>query len=181
MRIINLLPPSEQNLLRKEEILGNLKAVFVLAVFSYLLVAAGLIGEHFYLQKNASNLQDMISKQEQVLKDQDQTQQAVQKDNAIVTDYTSIGSNQLHWSKILEDFATLVPSDVLITDLSADTQSKKIDIQGQSSSRDSVLQLRSNISSSELFNNIDLPLQNLEKPTNLQFHYSFYLSNWASK
>ncbi len=179
MRIINLLPDSEQKLIKKEGILGNLRAVFVLAIFSYLVVAAALFVTHIYLQNNASNLASRINSEEQILQNQDQTAQSVQKDNNIVSDYVDIAEKSPRWSEALVAFAGLVPSDVLVTDFSADAATGKIEIQGQALSRDSVLQLRTNIMASPLFKNIDLPLENLEKPANLNFHYTFYLNGGA--
>ena len=179
MKLINLLPDSEQNLIKKENFLRSLRAVFILALASYVLVAGILLLARVFLEQNANDLQNKIAQQKQTLQNQDQIQQDVQKDNAIITDYVVIAGKNPQWSKALSALADLVPPDVAIANLSADTATGKIEIQGQSPSRDSVLQLRANIAESPMFKNIDLPLGNLEKPADLQFHYTFYLNQGA--
>lgn len=179
MKIINLLPPTEQRLLRKNRVFSSLKKFVWASVMTYIVVVLVLVGYRLYLQKNLSSLDNQINEEQQIISKGDNV--ALQKEitdiNKTVSDYNRLVEENPKWSKVLEEFAKLVPDGIYITGFSANGSTGKIDIKGTGLTRDSVLALHTNIAASKIFKNVDLPLDNLQKPTNVQFHYSFFLQD----
>lgn len=179
MKIINLLPPQEQDLLRKQKVFYSLKAATAVSFLSYLVIVGILFGWRMYLASSLTSLDNQIVEQNRIISGQDNTELKKEADryNFIAGDYKKFMAEMPEWSRVLAEFAALVPGDVQITSLNGNTVSGKIAISGKSRTRDSVLTLRSRIASSSYFKNIDLPLENLQKPTNVEFRYTFYLKD----
>lgn len=177
MRIINLLPKSEQLLIEKEKVFRKIKNFVVLSMASYLIFGIILFGFQSYVKGTLSNLdsqikvaQDVISKQ-----DNDSLKKQVDYNNNIITDYNNLYASNPQWSSILVRFSKLVPSGVNLSTFAANTQTGLINISGTAATRDEVLQLHDNIQNSSDFTGIDLPFDNLQKPTKVDFHYTFNL------
>ncbi|MDB4939606.1 MAG: hypothetical protein JWO40_31 [Candidatus Doudnabacteria bacterium] len=183
MKLINLLPPSEQKVLQQEKLYGGLLRFLIASVVSYAIVIVVLIGWRFYLQSTLDNVDIDIKKNQALIdrQDNDTIRKEVQKTNNTNTDYINFAANNPNWSKVLIGFSKLVPKEVVITSFNANTKSGKIDILGVGLTRDAVLQLRSNIDGSPLFKNINLPLENLQKSSNVLFNFTFYLADGALK
>ena len=183
MRIINLLPKSEQDELKTQQIYVVLRKLLVFSGIVYVLVAAILIGYRFYMQSTLNDLGNQIDKQKAIISKQDNSaiRQEVNDDTAAVANYNHLVDVNPNWSGVLEELAKLLPPGVSITHLNVNTGSGKILISGGALNRDSILQLRLNILASKYFQNIDLPLDNLQKPANTTYHYSFSLTKDALK
>ncbi|GAC1574107.1 MAG: hypothetical protein NVS3B9_5480 [Candidatus Doudnabacteria bacterium] len=181
MKVINLLPQTEQKIIQQEKFQQSFKKFLVACVLSYFLLSALLIGWRLYLMATLANVDSDIKKNQSIVdrQDNDTLRKQVMQINGTTTDYLTLTGSNPKWSKILMAFASLVPGDSIITSLNGNTQSGKIDIVGVGATRDSVLLLRSNIAGSPLFKNINLPLENLQKPTNVLFSYTFYLADGA--
>lgn len=177
--MINLLPSSEQELLRKERIFSRLRAWIIASLLSYALAVVTLIVARIYMESDLSSLDSQIRTQTKIISEKNNAalKKRVENYNGLVADYVKLQTSTPRWSKILIVLSALTPSDVQITNFSANLASGKLDISGKSRTRDSVLLLRSNIASNPNFKNIDLPLENLQKPANLDFHYSFFFSD----
>lgn len=141
-------------------------------------MVAIFIAWRFYLQSTLSNIDNDIKKAEALISSQDnqKTKAEVEKNNNIVADYNNFTATNPLWSPVLETFAELVPDTVSIVNFSANSKTGKIDISGTGQTRDAVLLLRTNILASNKFRNINLPLENLQKPTDTPFNYSFFLA-----
>lgn len=179
MKVINLLPKTEQEHLDRKKLLITLRGFLLASVFSYALVVLILLGARVYLEKTLANLDYEIAEQLAIVSKEDNVQLQNQIDNInnITTDYNNLSETSPSWSNILEEFSKLVPEGIKVDTFNANTKSGKIDISGVGNTRDAVLALRSNIAKSEIFKDIDLPLENLQKPTDAQFHYTFYVAN----
>jgi len=177
MRIINLLPKAEQTLIKQEKILSTGRRGVIYAYLTYGLLLLILIGTRIYMQQNLPKLDSLIQRDQDILSKQDNTnfKNAINLDNATINDYLTLAARNPTWSKVLEQFAKDVPPGVEVQNLNASTSNGKIAITGTAETRDAVLQLRRNIIADPLFENIDLPLDNLQQPTNLQYHYTFFV------
>jgi Tfp pilus assembly protein PilN len=181
MKVINLLPQSEQKNLQQEKLSASLRKFLISSAISYGFIILLLVGWRFYLQGTLANVDSDIKKNQALInrQDNDILRKQVQKINNIDTDYLNLAKVNPQWSKILLAFKKLVPNDVLITSLNANTKTGKIDIIGVGLSRDSVLALRTNIANSPVFQNVNLPLENLQKANNVVFNYSFFIADGA--
>jgi len=183
MRIINLLPKYEKEAYRKLRILSHLREFTLWSFVTYVVVLAILIGTHFYIQKNLFNIDNDIALEKQIIAKADNAAIKSQLDfnNGSVADYNQLAQTNPTWSRVLEGFSNLVPQGVAIKEFSANLADGKIQINGTAQTRDAVLVLRQNIIASSLFQNIDFPLDNLQKPTNTSFHYTFFLKTGVLK
>jgi Tfp pilus assembly protein PilN len=179
MRVINLLPKSEQKALAQENLFTYFKRFVMFSAGSYVLLILILLGWRIYLNSTYSDLDGDIKRSQALIdrQDNDAARKQIQKYNNTSTDYLSLAAASPKWSKVLESFSRMVPSDVLITSINANTKTGKIDIAGVGLTRDAVLALRSNIAASQLFKNVNLPLENLQKPSNVVFNYSFFVAD----
>ena len=177
MKLINLLPPSEQKLIHQEKIFANVKTFLFWSFFTYAIFAGLLIGGKYYVIYTTSSVDSEIERQKAIISKQDNInlKKEIDRNNAIVSDYNTIAKNIEKWSSTLRTFANLVPQDVYVTNLSANTKTGRIDVNGVGGTRESVLLMRDNILEIDKFKNIDLPFENLKKERDVDFHYTFYL------
>ncbi len=178
MKVVNLLPPAEQQILNQEKILGNVRSFIYLSLLSYVLLFATMFGFRSYLLGSVSNLDSEIQKTKDIISKQNNNalKTEIEYNNNLVLDYNKLYQGNPKWSGVLVDFAKLVPAGVVVNSFTADTNTGRVDIAGKSALRDSVLLLRQNILASSDFKNIDLPFDNIAKPVNVDFHYTFYLN-----
>jgi Tfp pilus assembly protein PilN len=183
MKVINLLPQSEQKSIRQEKLFSSFRKFLLASAMTYALVIAGVVGWKFYLQSTLVGVDADIKKNQAFIDKQenDNIRKEAQKNNNTVTDYITLAKANPNWSNVLIELSRLVPSDVVLTSLAANTKTGKIELLGVGLTRDAVLKLRSNIAGSSTFKNINLPLENLQKPTNVVFSYAFYLADGALK
>ena len=179
MKIINLLPPEEQKQLRQEKIFANIKIFFYFAIASYVLLFLSFLAWRTYILLNGSNLDLMVQRTQQLITQQnnDALKIKIQYNNNLVSDYNNLYPQSPKWSKILIEFANLVPNGVVLNSFNASSSDARIDIAGTAATRDEVLLLRQNIANAADFKNINLPLENIAKPDNVDFHYTFYVND----
>lgn len=82
---------------------------------------------------------------------------------------SEIQSNFILWSNLIKDAADRVPGGVSLSSISADRDKKSIQIKGAAKLRDDLLQFKENIEKSLIYQNVDLPLQNILQKENINF------------
>jgi Tfp pilus assembly protein PilN len=177
MRVINLLPKIQQRELRFEALLRSLWMVFWLTLFSFCLVFMVQFGLRFYLQVQAGSIKEQIAElQTQVAKqEKSDIKTKVNEANNFIADYNSLAAASPKWSKLIKAFAPLVPDNLRINSLTVDPLTKAVNIYGISPTRELVIKLYNNIlSDPKEFYNINYPLENVAKPKNISFHFTFF-------
>ena len=177
MRTINLLPKVRQQEVRYEAILRGLWVFLALSLLSFGLVFIVQLGTRIYLQAKQSSikaeivgLQKLVNKKENA-----DLKKKIQDLNSIIADYNALGASSPKWSKVIKAFAVLPPQEIKINSFSVEASKKMVTITGYSSTREAVIQLYNNIlQDEENFYNIDYPLENVAKPKNVVFHFSFF-------
>ncbi len=184
MKIINLLPRHKQQELRYEDLFHSVFRACGVAVLILLAVLIAQIGEKFYLNYSAQNF---VTETESIRKatnksENTQLKETIKLSNAQMTDYKTLTDTVPNWAHVLADFASQVPPGVTINGFSASMETKKIMITGQSPTREAVIQMYTNINGDTAnFKDIDYPLENVAKPTDVTFHYSFTVKDEALK
>ncbi|KXK30245.1 MAG: hypothetical protein UZ12_BCD005000602 [Bacteroidetes bacterium OLB12] len=179
MKIINLLPKEKQKELGYKRLFGALVVLVWVTAASFLLVVLVQMGEKVYFQGQRSFLESAIEDlKAQAGKEENAAIKAqVKQANDLVADYRSLTSQIPKFSKVVRAFVPLVPKGVNITSMKIDSARKSIDINGFGPTRDLVIDLYDNIAAeSELFPNIDYPLENVARPTDINFHFSFNIN-----
>lgn len=180
MREINLLPKSKQSELHYEKVLHALFKVVWISVMSFavvflaqLAVKLYLEGQLRYLQAKTATLRGQVDKNENA-----QIRLEINAINNRIADFKNLSDGTPKWSKVLKAFAVLPPSEVRIETFNLDFTKKMVSITGVSPTREKVIETYYNIlNDSKNFNNIDYPLENVAKPTDINFHFTFYVND----
>jgi Tfp pilus assembly protein PilN len=180
MRIINLLPKSKQREFQYEVTLHSLWAFCAVSAGSFALVFLALFGTRLYVQWQGAQIEQQTQQIKNFANKQENTQlrNQVKSINNVFGDFQNLADATPRWSKVLSAFTPLVPENVKISSFSADLKTKKVQILGYSPTREAVIDLYNNINKdSKDFFNIDYPLENVSKPENISFHYSFSIKD----
>lgn len=175
---INLLPPSEQkqNLLEAtNQQLTSFGAWLVVSLISLVLI---LLTAQILLSTQLNGARATILTRNAELKNLEETflQEDIKRLNTDLANFQTLRRQDLNWSGVFQEFARLLPRDVRLDKLSVSREKYLVVASGHAGTRDSVLALRRNLLDSEYFRNINFPLSNLEKPTDLDWSYQFYIN-----
>jgi Tfp pilus assembly protein PilN len=176
MKRINLLSKTKQTELFFEDLYRGVVTLVVLGTFVLLAGVVIQIAVWVYLQqKEASVIAEAAAIQQQIDESENaQLKAKVKEINALMSDFDRLATQTPQWSRVLKAFAQLVPNGVKITNFSADAATGTIEISGYSPSRELVIELYNNINGDkEHFKEINYPLENVAKPTNIIFNYTF--------
>lgn len=183
-KIINLLPQPRQQEIRYQNILGAAIQAIIFSLMSFAVVFLAQFGAKLFLAQQArataSEIQQLTA---QVNKeDNEKIKGEIKQINGTISDYLALSAQSPKWSKVLRAFAKLPPEDVRIVNFTVDSATKMVNIVGVSPSRESMIQLYNNIKADENeFYNVDYPLENVIKPENVNFHFSFYIKDQLLK
>ncbi len=180
MKIINLLPKDKQKELYYEGIFRSFVVLIELSLITVAVVFVGQIVTKLYLERQQSVI---VAEIEQLKRQSNREENAELKKriafiNSEITDFKTLIDATPAWSRVLRAFAAQVPPDLVITNLQGNLSKKQIDIRGTSPTREAVIALYNNISQDRAeFENIDYPLENVQKPTDVAFHFTFYIKD----
>lgn len=184
MKIINLLPRHKQEELRYEQLFHSVSMAAGAAAAIMIAVLVCQIGVRLYLNYSARTLE---AKTEAIRTSTDKTEnnqlkEQIKLSNAQMNDYRTLAESIPNWSKVIMAFAATIPDGVSITSFTASLDTKKILINGQSPTREAVIQLYNNIlADTKNFKDIDYPLENVAKPADVTFFYNFSVNEEALK
>ncbi len=99
-----------------------------------------------------------------------------QGDNAKIRDINNslnfvseIQSDFILWSNLIKDASDRTPGGVSLSSVNIDRDKKIIQIKGAAKLRDDLLQFKENIKKSPIYQNANLPLQNILQKENINF------------
>lgn len=176
MKRINLLPKLKQRELNFEGTLYSLSVAIVTATIILILGVFLQLGVWVYLnQKMQSSTAEIEQLKLIANKSENATvKEQINKVNSQIADFTALINKTPQWSKVLMAFVANVPDKVKITQFGADANKNEITISGYSPTRDLVIELYNNINADkEHFKNINYPLENVTKPTDVKFTFTF--------
>ncbi|MBP9686338.1 MAG: hypothetical protein KBD66_00890 [Candidatus Doudnabacteria bacterium] len=173
---INLLPKEQQKELVLRGWFRNLLRVYMLALASFVLVILLFFGATSYLSLQGRGLQSEAEELRALAATDEATKikLAVKAVNGYVDDYLTLVATAPKWSQLFREFTHMVPSGVQVQSFTVDATRKQVTIQGFGATREQVLSLYDAlVAASDRFTNVDYPLENVARPTNINFHYSF--------
>lgn len=176
MKVINLLPKPRQEELHFEAMLRSLLTVCVYSAFSFVLVFVIQFAVKFYLQYQTEYIKNEIKVLQGKVAEQQNSNVKVKVNtiNNLITDYNNLAETSPKWSKVIKAFIPLVPEQVKIVSFNVDPNTKSVNITGVSPTREKVIDLYNNVlKDNKSFYNINYPLENVAKPTNVNFHFTF--------
>ena len=177
MHIINLLPKKRQQELRYESMFGSLLTLFIFSLLTFVLVIGMQFVVKFYLNYQAESIKHQITLlREQVNKQQNSdVKNKVKNINAFIAQYNQLAVNSPKWSKVIKAFAVLPPKGVKINSFVVNSLTNTVNINGLSPTRELVIELYNKIKADDKnFYDVDYPLENVAKPVNVNFHFTFH-------
>lgn len=177
-KYVNLLPQTQQASLRLAKISSLVLSFGIWVVLSLLVTAALLFAAQVYLGKKLEAATILLASRGDEL---GKLEQSVRKGeiedlNLDLLNLQKLTGQSENLGPVLMEFAKLLPPDVTVDSITIMRADKKIEAAGRAGTRTSVLKLRQNILGSEFFKNVNFPLLNLEKPTDTNWKYRFFIN-----
>jgi Tfp pilus assembly protein PilN len=184
MRVINLLPKEKQLEFRYRKMYRSLLMLFSIVGASFALVVLFQFGSRLYMERQIKQVKLETEKLRAISnkEENNELKKRIQQINSQVTDFNKLSEEAPQWSGVVRAFAKLVPADVYVQIFSVDIAKRQVNITGFAPRRELVIALYNNIKGdTEHFANIDYPLENVSRPTDVQFRYSFTVQEGAIK
>ena len=183
MKVINLLPQSEQHELKMEQqalVLGTFMLWSLTAIIMFFLIT---LTAEILIRQNTAAVEHQITRYEDELKSatNQKLDEEVKTLNNQIKQIDNLRKQHYYWSNVLAEIANITPSDLSVNFLNLDRSTGKIEISGVAGNRASVLEFWANVKRSNMFKDINFPLSNLEKSSNGGFTYTFYVKPEEAK
>ncbi len=171
---LNLLPPAEKKKLKLAELQKRIYLLFlwlgaILIVFIALLIAA-----YFNLEIILNEQEDLIIEREADQKNQEIALIKQRVDQ--VSQRLSVVDNKqqgfISWTSALLGLSRIVPDGVYLTGFNYQKTGGKLDISGHARTRDDLLLFESRLEQSDYFAEVESPLSNIIKQTDINFSFS---------
>jgi Tfp pilus assembly protein PilN len=176
MKIINLLPKDKQKALLQRKLFLLIVSLIWLTAASFVVVLLVQFGTRAFLQGQMARLHASIEDLKQYTNNEENAaiKQKIKQLNDLVIDYKSLSVSIPKLSKVLRTFSPIVPEGVRITSFRIDPTKRTVDVNGYAPTREKVIDFyESVLANSKDFPNIDYPLENVAKRTDINFHFTF--------
>ncbi len=166
---LNFLPQEEQKVSKQKYVLAVLKQVIIWFNFTILIVGMLLLWSKFFLERNLSDWQEqsiLVAQNRLHLTDK------VGSLNKDIRDLNTVQGDYVIWSRVIAEFAKLVPKGSRIDELIIDTNGSTFLLRGFSTTRSELLEFEKNLEKSDLVEELNAPLSNLLSPRDIEFNFS---------
>ncbi len=174
---LNLLPPEEKKAISVNKLnyyfsLFSGGLFISLVIFS--LILAGIV---LFINKEVKIAEvDFNSAQSKLkLEGFKELHETVSQTNNQITELAKIQQTQVSYLSILGKIVEIIPAGVRLSNLSF--SQNKVDLDGFSSNRQLVLDMKQALEHDPHFEKIESPITNLIKSTNIDFHFSFQIKD----
>ena len=171
---LNLLPPKEKEKLELDD-LNQLIFFLAIRIAIFLLIFILLLISTYYclsillkeqkrlieINENDIRIQQLVKMEERIKNVNQQLTKINLKQNELVI-----------WTSVLEELAKIIPSGVYLTNFSYRLFDNKINLSGWAENRDKLINLKNSLEESVFFVNLDSPLSNLIKQTDINFSFT---------
>jgi Tfp pilus assembly protein PilN len=178
MRIINLLPKTQQKEITLDQAANQLLNFWLWVIGSMLLLFLLSLVTVFRLNTAITETETEISKNREALKSSQnqQLEKQVLNLNTEIQKIKTLRNEHYRWSNGLIELGNIIPAEMVVDVMSLQRETGKVDISGTSRSRGSVLQFWANMHKSSHFKDINFPLTNLERSTDAPYSFTFYIN-----
>jgi len=171
---VNLLPPQEKKKLELAElsrllIFSAVRLVIILAIFILVLV-----NTYFCLRILINTQNDLIEirQSDERAQRQAEVEEKIQRLNQDARKIYLKQNDLVLWIPILEDLSKIIPSGIYLINFSYRTSAGQIDLNGWASNRDKLLAFENSLKESSYFKDLESPLTNLIKQTDINFSFT---------
>ncbi|MFA5070073.1 MAG: hypothetical protein WC528_02225 [Patescibacteria group bacterium] len=168
---LNLLSPEKKKKLKEKETLFKFRYVAYFCAVFLIINFLLFYGARLYLDYKLTHLKNEVSQQTANLptsqgKSLDTTIEQINKDLVLIS---GIQSDYVKWSNYVADFTALVPTNISLTEIAINQESKEIVVSGQALTRDNFLVFKANLENTEILSDLNSPISNLVKKEDISF------------
>jgi hypothetical protein len=184
MKRLNLLPKEKQRTLALENLFRGIVRFIELAALTFVVVFVAQLLTWSFLRAYAANLDGKI---EAIKKVSDKGENAklkaqIREINGQINDFKTLLDTTPAWSKAVKRVIFHIPPDVRVTGFNAERTTRKLEIRGFSPTREKVIEFYNAVKAdTDHFKDIDYPLDNVTKPTNVNFRFTIELQETLLK
>jgi|SRR3989344_7007595 len=165
MITINLIPQGKKDVLKLAHIYVVIKNLIILVLVLTIIIAVILLATKAVLQNHFNNI---VSQSTFTTKYANTFVKGIKDFNVKLSAAKEVQNEFIPWTDFLINFSELVPEDIVIYNVVIN--GNKVSIKGLAVTRDSLLQLEESLNQSNVFENVDIPLENLLKRENIEFN-----------
>lgn len=173
----NLLPPREQKQVKLLRVQGQLLNFSFWLILSLLILIVSFFAAQVFLSSELELTNNQVSAKAGALANVEVTalRREVKLFNQDLANFQTLNLKRQNLSQVLIEFARALPPEVTLDSFGVNLGDYKVEVTGRALTRAAVLKLRKNLLASSYFTNVNFPLSNLEKPTNVAWKYRFYI------
>lgn len=93
--------------------------------------------------------------------------------NSLIEQTSILAKKETAWSEIITEIKNRTTDNIVISNVSLPSANSELIITGTASNREAINKLKTSFESSEIFNEINIPLNNLEKKSSIPFSMTF--------
>lgn len=166
---INLLSPEKRKYLRRMIYIQFTKNTLISIVFVFCLSGITLLGGQWVLQEYfndvSSNLIATNSRHGEKNK-------KIKEINNILIQTDAVQQTHTDWSPIVVNLSNAIPEGIILENLSFNSATHIISINGKAGTRENLLQMQTNLNNLDFIKNVDIPLSQLTEKINITFSIS---------
>jgi Tfp pilus assembly protein PilN len=164
---INLLPPAKKQEMQGAFVLAHVQSVVIVVLLLSLIVVGTLVGVRFML---ASTHASLTNRAEPALDGgYESVSDNIQEVNGVIARFDELTAGRTAWSAVTDSIMAMVPDGVVLQRFSLDDG--KITIVGKGAARGDVLALRDRLIATPYLTDVESPLTNILRPTDVQFEF----------
>lgn len=164
---LNLLPPSKKASLRKGYIAAYIRAMLVFLLIVAIALSAMLISFRMIL---TNTLADLAKQNEDMLSEDTAPEKNIEIIDAFLNRVDDLQGTFIAWSDMFEAISRITPEGVIL-DIVRLNPDGKIFIRGIAATRVDVLSFQSRLDDLPFFTEINAPLSNILKKTDVTFDF----------
>ncbi len=166
---INVLPEESKKIIRTENVYCCAKKMLLFLTIMVLFVSIILLLARVALKYQADIYKSFPAAHESSSDADSGTKEIEDK----ISTVKKIQGDSINWYKVISDLTLVLNKDIKLESFSIDRDSAVLSISGVAKTRESFLQLKSDLENSGKYFNIDFPVKNLLEKENVEFDLRF--------
>ena len=166
MITINLLSPNQKRELKIKRVYVAIKELIILILLFTLIIAIMLLVSKYILDNSLAKL---IERNALAIQENRDVVNKINIINAKVNTISNIQKDFKRWSEFFVTLTNLTPDNISYDLIKVKYEDASIEIRGIARNRDDLTKLKNNLTKSNIFDNISLPLKNLLAKDNNDF------------
>ena len=174
---LNLLPPSKKNALTQGYVIAYVRAMLVFLLIIAIALTATLVSFRVILSKT---LDDLVIQNEDLQSEDTDPEKNIEVIDGFLHRVADVQSGFIIWSDVFENISVIIPEGVVLSSVQLNNDNK-IFIRGIAATRDDVLTFQSKLDDLPFFSEINAPLSNILKKTDVNFDFETSYVNPADE